>query len=189
MKREEQKMPYTSLQRDILSEAFLDMEKMIFKIVLDHYKRYGGDLDELMSEAQEKFLLAHIDYDGAKGELSTYVYQKVKFGLVDLQRRNYRKLKGCKIKSLDEVKGECQVTSPKKDADLTILLTQIGEDCANIIYLILFPPCDFHDEMNNYKRASEWRNCITEYLHFHMKWSLERIQMAFTELMEAVRES
>jgi hypothetical protein len=186
----ESKAPFTPLEKDILSESFLDMQKMIFKVVWKHYGRYCGDLDELMSEAQERFLYAHTHHDESKGELSTYVYHTVKYGLLEYERKRKNKRRKCSVVSLEDLKTRdaSQLEVSKKEPDLTSLLFQVGEDCKNIIYLIIYPPYDFCDEMNEYRKPSEWKDCIQEYLHFRMKWSLQRITMAFTELKEALTE-
>jgi hypothetical protein len=187
----ESQKPYTSLEKDILSESFVDMQKMIFKIVWGHYRAYGGDLDSLMSEGQLGFLQAHAEHDEKKGALSTYVHQIVNYRLMDFERQRLQEQNRCCVVSL-ESPGTCeeayQIAMPEKEPNLASLLLQVGEDCKNIVHLILHPPHDFCEEMNEYEKPVDWKNCLQEYLHFRMKWSLRRISTAFDELKEALTE-
>lgn len=185
--------PFTSEQKDLLEENYIDLEKMIHKIIFIHISKYGGDLDELLSEAQEKFLRACNTYNEQQGKLSTHVYNHVKNGLHEVGRRKGKRNK-LKIISIEEIKSENEdedtldLEDRRQKEDLPLLLSEVGEDCKHIIHLIFFPPTDLHEEFQNYSKTENYKDCLKEYLHFHMKWSLDRIREAFVELREALIE-
>jgi len=189
--------PFTPLEQDILTESFKEIQNMLHKIVLSHYQTYGGDLDDLFSEAQEIFLLAHMRHDELKSSLNTWIYFIVSHGLKDYCRRESRRLHGCKNVSLENLTSRnptsilpvpIKLEAKKKRKDLEVLLSQVGDDCKNIIYLILFPPQDFEEEASRQKKPSQWKNFIREYLHFNMKWTINRTKKAFNELKRAMEE-
>jgi len=193
--------PFTPLEQDILTESFKEIQNMLHKIVLSHYQTYGGDLDDLFSEAQEIFLMAHMRHDELKSSLNTWIYFIVSHGLKDYCRRESRKLHGCKNVSLENLMVKnyhehtaftvpipIQMKAKEKRKDLEVLLSQVGDDCKNIIYLILFPPQDFEEEASRQKKPSQWKNFIREYLHFNMKWTINRTKKAFNELKRAMEE-
>jgi len=193
--------PFTPLEQDILAESFKEVQNMLHKIVLTHHKTYGGDLNDLFSEAQEIFLSAHMRHDELKGSLNTWIYIIVSHGLQEYGRQEARRLHGCKNISLENLISKnshgqtdsiipipIHIEAKKKRKDLEVLLSQIGDDCKNIIYLILFPPQDFEEEARKQKKPSQWKNFIREYLHFNMKWTINRTKKAFDELKRAMEE-
>ena len=176
--------PFTPLEQDILEESFKEIQGMIHKIVLTHHQTYGGDLDDLFSEAQEIFLMAHMRHDELKSGLTTWIHIIVSHGLQEYCRQETRRLHGCKNVSPVPIKLEAK----KKRKDLEVLLSQVGNDCKNIIYLILFPPKDFEEEAQRQKKPSQWKNFIREYLRFNMKWTINRTKKAFDELKRTMEE-
>jgi hypothetical protein len=182
--------PLTPLQKDIANESFCDLQRLIYKIIWDHIQKAGGDPDDLLSAAHENFLLAHQRYDPNKGELTTYISISVKNALKDIHRKEKRRVKGHKHTSLDAMKDTIkkELKVKQKEKGLEYLLEDVGEDCKNIIYLILFPPQDFYEEFLEYVNPKQWKHFIKEYLHFNMKWTFHRIHKAFDELKEAMSE-
>lgn len=186
--------PFTPLQQDILSESFNEFQRMLHLIVLRHYNTHGGDLEELFSEAQERFLVAHLGHDELKGELSTWIYVIVSKGLQQHRRREARRTKGHKNTSLESLtigthkEEKLELEHKPNKNDIEVLLSGVGEDCKNIIYLLMFPPQDFKAELSTQNKPKQCKDFIREYLHFHMKWTIRRIKKAFDELKTAMEE-
>lgn len=179
----------TPLQQDIVQESFQTLQRMIYRLALSHQKQYGGDLDELYSKAIELFLLAHARHDAQRGKLTTCVYVAVKNGLKDLSRKERRRRRNNKIISFEELATQdnpIEIPQKQKEPNIGTLLMEMGEDCKNIVYLILFPPMDLYQEINNYNNPMDWENCLEEYLKFHMKWTNGRIHKAFRELQQTL---
>lgn len=181
--------PFTPLQQDILSESFNAFEHLLQRIVEQHHATYGGDFDDLFSEAQEIFLNAHQQHDEMKGKIGTWIYFFVSKRLLEKRRKDNRLKKHIKSIPLNHaVETEEDLELKVKRKDLEILLSEVGEDCKNIIYLILFPPKDFEEEFSKHKKPKYCKNFIMEYLHFDMKWHMQRIKNAFNELKEVLEE-
>jgi len=188
--------PFTPLEQDILAESFKEIQYMLWQIVLTHHMKYGGNLDDLYSEAQEIFLFAHMRHDEMKGNLNTWIHFIVSHQLQQYCRDENKRLHGCKNISLNNLISNnnkstslpTNLIAKKKRNDLDVLLSQVGDDCKNIIYLILFPPKDFEEESQIQRKPRQWKDFIREYLHFNMKWSINRIKMAFNELKQAMEE-
>jgi len=141
-----------------------------------------------LSAAQENFLWAHQRYDPSRGELTTCICISVKNALKDIHRKEKRRVQGHNHISLDAMKDTIkkELKAKQKEKGLEYLLEGVGEDCKNIIYLIIFPPQDFYEELLEYTKPKQWKNFLREYLHFNMKWKLDRIHKAFDELKEAM---
>ena len=66
--------PYGGNPRVFLSEVMMDrypeVEKLIYRIVHNHQRRYGGEWDELLSLAHLGYALAARSYDPRKGSFA-----------------------------------------------------------------------------------------------------------------------
>jgi DNA-directed RNA polymerase specialized sigma24 family protein len=193
--------PLSQLKRDITAEAFESMVDMLRTIVHRFIKKYGGEYDELFAEACKVFCEAIPRYDPAKGyRMTTYVYCAVYRHLCSLYWRRREQLAGCTVVSLDDIRDtelghKSQIENPTKvsnqtPTDFILCLGEVGEDCKNIVNLILYPPKDFCEEINGipYEDARTLRECVREYLHFQLKWSLGRIEKSFREITEILTQ-
>ena len=54
-------------------QTYLDVEKLIKHIVWKFQRKYGGDFEELLGEANLLFILAYNDYDKEKAKFSTWL--------------------------------------------------------------------------------------------------------------------
>lgn len=184
-----------ALERDVLEETYLDLQRMVIKIVSKAHKRYGGDWDELMSEANRLFVLACKRHDPKRGSITTCVYIAVMRGLNDRYRRECKRLKGCHEISLDSIQmgeederhieifiKELQDTA----SDIKHLLMEISDDAKCVVDLVLFPPRDLQEEIKACKNSTIKRRCIEEYLRFTLKWTRFRIRKVVQELREAL---
>lgn len=193
--------PLTSLQKDIVSESYQDLRKMVQGIVLLFHQRYGGDLDDLFSEANKLFLLAHARHDSTRGKLSTCVYHSIYRGLRDIQRRERKRLgerKEKQIKAHKEISLEVLINhmdnaeqarpdefiEKNKDSldNINSILCELEEDSKQIVNIILFPPEDFFFEVSEHNNPLDWKDTLQDYLRFQLKWNIERINKSFKEL-------
>lgn len=79
-------MATASVQNDVvlqslITDAYKSVEKMICKLIHNHRQRYGGDLDELWSLANDAFMDAIYTWQAEKGALTTHVYTKIYYYL------------------------------------------------------------------------------------------------------------
>ena len=61
------------LKQDILSEAYIDTEKLIKKICWNFHRKYGGDVEEWIAEANLIFIDTYNSYDNQRGAFSTWL--------------------------------------------------------------------------------------------------------------------
>jgi len=189
--------PLTPLQKDIASESYEDLHRMVYKIVFLFHKRYGGDLDTILSEANRLFLIAHARHDPKRGKLSTCIYYAIYHGLKDIMRKEKKRLRGAKEISLEaiingngeeeqnEIEGLLHMQKTSKERIEEVIMN-VGEDCKSIIHFILFPSYEFYVETSESEDKDFWKMCLEEHLHFDMKWNKERIERAFEELKRAL---
>ncbi len=187
--------PLSTLQRDIAGESYEDLKRMVYGIVLNFHKRTGIDMDTLLSEANYLFLQAHARHKEERGALSTCVYHAVYRGLRNIHRREKRRLHGMREQNLSSMVEEKEthienLLQSVRDTteDLSILMSEMGEDCRNVVHLILFQPYDFYEEIDEYENARDWKSFLEDYLHFQWKWEKKRIRKTMTELKKILSE-
>lgn len=198
----------SALQRDILATTYEDLQKMIYYTVHRFVQRYGGDFDELFAEANRIFVEACGRYDPARGHaITTYIYCSIHRGLCSLCWRERKRLNGSieiplsvLIKShssenanhgsdfehdLDLQAWFAAHTQETTD-DIKILLSDVSDDCKNIVYLLFEPPEDLSNEIYEYPTPELQRACLEEYLRFKLKWAQQRIENTFNEIREVL---
>jgi len=70
-----------------LTETFFDVESLIRKTVWRFIHTYGGDFEELYAEACSMYIDIYDTFDEDLGAFSTWLYQRVFYGLLDKLRR------------------------------------------------------------------------------------------------------
>lgn len=80
------------LRQDIVEDAYCIVENLIRRICWKFQKRYGGEFEEWLSEANEIFMEAFHNHDGTKSAFITWLYYRLNWGLYDrLRERNLNK--------------------------------------------------------------------------------------------------
>ena len=86
--------------RALMAEAYSKVQRLIYRIIHTHIRRYGGDWEEYLSVANEHFVSAAYSWDPSKGAFTTHVYNRVFNGI-----RNYaakkRRLETLEVQTLD----------------------------------------------------------------------------------------
>lgn len=72
------------------TEAYPKMEKLLWNLVHQYQRSFGGDLEELISQARLCFTEAVTTWDPHKGALITHVYNRVYYGLRTHARALYK---------------------------------------------------------------------------------------------------
>lgn len=185
------------LRRDVATETYEDLSKMLRTIVKRFVQRYGGDYEELFAEANAIFCQAINRFDPSKGyAITTYVYCAVHKHLCSLYWRDRKHKNGCIIKSLETLtQGDDGEEIPieqfakackSTDNGFSKLLADLGEDGRNIVYLLLYPPIDLLQEFNGQDTVDSQKECLKEYLQFYLKWPLSKVERIFHEMEETV---
>lgn len=74
----------------LISESYHKVEKMLWLMVHKYHRRFGGDLEELISQAKESFMEAIHSWDPDRGAFTTHVYTRVYYGLRSYARALYK---------------------------------------------------------------------------------------------------
>lgn len=150
----------------VTDQDYLSLRNMLCKIVLKIQNKYGGDFDDLMSEANECFMLACHSHNPNKSRLITWVHQKVWYGLLESARVHAKRNKRYAPANLENVQS-------KLTFDVERLLSEVSADAANIINLIVYD--------NKDKRSAVIQHLLS------IGWAAERILESFREIKDALK--
>ena len=104
-------------QRKESTKKFHEVELLIHRTCQDFRKQFGGNYEDLFSQAQEIFLVACQDYDETKGaKFSTYCRNMIWFRLQDSNRVIQNRLK--QIPRVDATEMDSTETLTASDFDL-----------------------------------------------------------------------
>ena len=77
----------TTYTANALSETYLDTQNLIYKTIHSFLKKYGGDWDELLGEANLYFILAYNSHDPSKGDFTPRLRHYIWNNLLNTRRR------------------------------------------------------------------------------------------------------
>lgn len=173
-----------ALQKDILTEAYAEMGNLIHDTAWRFKERYGGDIEELKSDANLLFVQAINSYDETRALMSTWVRFKIWKGLLNIQIRGHKKQA---FTFVGDVEFTNQHYTPKSSfAYITELYEQVGADTRFLIQITLCPPEGITQEdleKGFGKRVS--RKVIKQNLR-SIGWSWKRIKETFRELQSII---
>jgi len=177
------------LRREILTETYQDMRKVISATVRRFWNARGGDLDDLHAQANLIFIKAVDDYDSSRGaKLSTWITIRIKNGLSDYIKDEY-KSKHLLIEDLlvDGLSPDfVETKSEIENFSVMELLDTLEQDAHIVLWLFLTTPKEVLQEiLDSKKRVDGVRSCIRNRLHNRLRqmgWKIRRIREAFDEV-------
>ena len=151
------------------SEMYDSIADLVKKLVWKFVKKYGGDFDEWVSDANLSAVKAINAYDNTNGaKLSTWVYNYVYFDLVTTVQNRIQRSKR------NEVSLAFEATKADAVARLSTLLVDISDDAKTLISCFI--------ESDTTQRANTVRRTVREQLK-KAGWNTHR----FTDVLEEVR--
>ena len=150
-------------------DHYQSVKKLIYSICHRFRKKYGGDWEELESEANYYYVLACKGWDEKKGKFSTHLTWKVWFGLLDMVRERARKSK--RIEQLDFRKMATRI-----HFDVNQFHMELSKDAVTVAKMAV-------GDFGNVD-GRKWE--ITKVL-LDLGWSGKRIAKAFKEIGEALQ--
>lgn len=159
------------------AQTYRDVEGILGKLVYSHLSRYGGDKDVLMAIAEDAFLVAYDSWD-QRSQFSTWVYNKVRFALMEEARRaarHHSRFPGAPL----------PVDKPAREGWLTLFLRELSDDAKTLVRLIAEAPgelallCDI-------RSPKQCRKILRQELQGRYRWSLGQTMRAFSEVAEAL---
>jgi len=152
--------------------AYEQVERLISSTVKSFRRGYGGEWQELLSEAGEHYVDADNSYESDRARYSTWVRFKVWHGLLETHRTK------CRRQGILPQDFSLNLNSvhERERFDLDKFLAELSGDAATMISLVLESP-------KRYPRHK--RMAVVEAL-LGMGWGAERIVKTFLEIREAL---
>ena len=160
-----------------LTAAYEDLQRLVYFITHRFAKKYGVPFEDLISEAHVIFMEQYARFDPSRGShLSSWIYLKVRFGLVSFMRKQYKHLR---LASIDE--------APEQSCDPEIFLTDLrgslSEEANAIVSLVLDMPKDF-ELLLRINRANTKRAVLSS-IHEHLTdqgWTEDEVEKYVSEI-------
>lgn len=152
-----------------IEQAYEQHAKLLYHIAHRFYRRFGGDKDVILAEANYHFVTAYRSYEASKGSLSKRVGYVVWRGLLKpIQREASRG------KKLRRKEAALDLLGGKEDSGLWRRLQALGPDAREAVKLILEPP------------AVSDGHLLIDFL-MRLGWSGERVRRAIREVRDILR--
>lgn len=174
-------------QKQLQEACWRKVHRMVWQLVHKHHKVHGGDLDELMGEAQLYFANAVVTWDPTKGALTTWVHWQVRGLLLNHQRAERRRLGKCSYNSealnWEATKESC--------FDVRSFLREISNDAAIVATLALESPKEVLALLTEGRLDKDTvRTCRGWLVGFliGLGWGTGRVLAAFREVRDTLRD-
>lgn len=195
----------TPLERDIVGEAWVDLEPLVIKTARRFAASYVADADECLSLAHELFCGAVAQWcrgEANMPDLEGCVFHWVYYGLFDHFRREkgwrraprfrqeirrastaHEPMCGAQIEYNTDALAD--VDMPEDECDGVRMYASLSGFAQHLIGLVLTPPAELAGAIGkNTTRPVSWRSAIRRYLASR-GWSPMMIDAAFTEIRNA----
>lgn len=176
-----------TLERDQMTEAYVDVADAMAKIARKFCQRYGEQYEEVKGEVHDIFIYAYTTYKIGKGPFESYCRFVTWKRLLELTRRNvyrHNRLARARRYNLDLVPqqggGEWFVD----------FLDSLSEDAQQVARITMEAPPDIRMNVAQRGKNSKPRNvraAIREYL-IDCGWSRCRVTEAFEELSSMLNQ-
>lgn len=154
-----------------ITESYEDVRLLIYSTIHRFIRSYGGDFEDLLSDANEFYMLAYRTWDRNKGPFPSWVRFQVWTELLERVRRNTSK-----NNRLPRLYADITTMEHKRRFSLEDFTFDLSADAAEVVkWITLNPP----------KGPSKL--CIVRKHLNQQGWSGERIDEVFEEITEALR--
>ncbi len=171
----------TVLQKDTLTETYIDVQNLINKIVWKFCNEYGGVFEEYQAEANLSFILAYNTYNENKAQFSTWLYFYIRKRLLTYTKRLYEQWpypNTMNEYTLEYIQNE-KIYSSFSPMEL---LDEANEDVKLLINLIWEPPPEILDaKIKSGNHPCHIKIVLRNYL-FKIGWTGRRIKESFEEI-------
>lgn len=172
-----------------MTDTFEDCKEILERDVALHYRRYGGDLEELRSEANMQFVEAYVRYEPSRGDFLTWCSFRVK---KELYERFVRRPTQKANRKLHQQNHDMDLHA-EEDRDFWLMefLDSLSPDAVVVAKLFLEGvPLDIRlhamERAGKKNYTSRTLLCATrEYLH-DLGWSKRHANHVFDEIRSAL---
>lgn len=169
---------------DPLEVTYQETQKLIQSVVHSLHREFGGDLEEMLSEANVFWMTAYNTFDPKLACFSTWL-------TIQLRRRfqSERRAKAIRHARLKQVDYPLQLVKDESmpSFDMEEFCAVLSDDAKSIIRLVFDPPPDIHWEMvvRGRNTPTGFRTILKEFLRLK-GWTLIRILCAYQEIRKAL---
>lgn len=167
--------------KEAAAETYRDMRRLLYYLCHRFKLKYGGDFEELLSEAHEHYVTAYATFDPKKGEFQKRISFFVWARLLETKRKQAVQVRRYPHEQNPDL---CQVGERRRHFNPRRFANELSQDAGEVVRLALFPPLDILVSASE-KRPKKTAKVIMEYLK-DIGWSLERIRESFAEIREAL---
>lgn len=180
-----------NLRREILTETYQDMRRLILSNAWKFWKIHGGDLDDLIAEANLIFVDACDSYDPGRGaQLGTWISFRIKKRLISYMRK-----KGSGYGSHTSIDDHFEIPCTLLDYrgnnfSVMELLDEMEHDTWIVLELFFETPRNIlvkirnkHNRIDHVQAAL--RNRLRNRLR-QMGWTRRRIEGAFDKIKNVI---
>jgi hypothetical protein len=164
------------------NKTLLATQGIIEQAALDFYLRYGGNREEIKSEAVEYFFVAYDSFDSSKKtKFTSWLYIKVWHGLLDSQKKVIwrQKLLGVPVELTNEIPRE------ESNFDINVFTEGMTEDAKYVVTTVISCPDKLKEKIKVRDNGLAMRKRVREYL-VEQGWGLSRIAETFEEITKAL---
>lgn len=161
------------------TDTFEEVKRLIYSTCIKFQRKYGGDVEELASEANVYFMEAYITYDLSKGPFSQWVRFRVSRCLLETVRNAARRNSRLGRVALDLT--TVPVTAKNMTADVKALVEVLPIEEAEIVEMVLAAPTQ---GLKPETVRAELRRHLKE-----RGWSKTRIKQAFDSIASALKRT
>ena len=176
----------TATALDPRSETFYDVKNLLHKIVHKFRRRYGGDYQELFSQASLYYVKAYNTFDPSRGSFTKRIGYNVWMDLLSEKRRQAIAVKNRPAYCWDPDWFECVAEQERRGLNVARLLGTISPDAAFVIKIVLdLPVPPEGDGWRPHKCPSYSHRSLIRFLS-GLEWTGQRILESFAEIKEAL---
>ncbi len=175
------------LRQDILTETYKDMQGLVFETTWKYWRVHGGDIDDLIGQANLSFIRAVDSYNENIAELTTWISVCIK---QDLRNYMVKEYKQTHI-SINDESSNHDIRDSNNSFSVIELLDEMEKDAHIILQLFLETPKDI---ITNVLEEGKQMNHLQGYMRKRLKnrlrqlgWTLLRIQKSFNEIKATIQ--
>lgn len=182
-------MTTVTLRKNTMTKTYEDVRNLIFETCWRFQKGHGGDIEELIAEANKLFILAYNSYDSEKSQFTTWLVFKIKKGLETLIRTEWRQ----SHPSLSRIKGHNPYQENEYTESFSVLelLDEMEKDAHIILQLFLDTPREvFVSAICSGRKPKHIQVCMRKRLRNRLRqmgWTIRRITESFDEIAQAIQ--
>ena len=169
-----------------MTTTYEDTRLLLYDICHKFRRRYGGNFDDLMSEANLHFMAAYETYDPTKGsKFTTWARFRIWICMLETVRSKMRRAKNPNRPQQEY--RDLNTLAAQAKFDIESFVSDLSEDASRVVGLVMDSPQDILYSIRSLggHSPSNIKKALLEYLK-DLGWSVSRIKESFLEIKQAL---